>query len=140
MATNKGGRPTKYTEETVNNILVALRGGNTRKTAAAIAGIDQVTMIRWMHRYASFAKDVEKAEATAEGRHVQNIVKAAAEGTWTASAWWLERRRHQEWGRKDRAEILHTVRELARSAGADENAAIAEAEAYLKEIRSGARG
>jgi hypothetical protein len=92
-----------------------------------------------MARFDSFASAVQNAEARAEVGHVLNIRQAAQSGTWTASAWWLERRRHEDWGRKDRIEIINSVREMARAAGADEDAAVAEAEEYLKEIRSARR-
>lgn len=131
-------RPTKYTPETAKKITDALAAGNTRKASSLYAGVDQSTFERWVRRYADFAEAVENAEARAEVSHVLNIRQAAQSGNWTASAWWLERRRHQEWGRKDRLEIITTVREMARAAGADEDAAVAEAEAFLKELR-GAR-
>lgn len=98
-------RPTKYTEERAERIITALGAGNTRTASALYGGVDYRTFDRWMQRYGSFAAAVQKAEADAEVRHVANIAKAAQDGTWTASAWWLERRRHEEWGRKDRHEL-----------------------------------
>lgn len=131
-------RPTKYTPATVKKITDALAAGNTRKASCLYAGIDQKTFETWVKRYSDFSEAVENAESRAEVGHVANIAQAARKGNWTASAWWLERRRHEDWGRKDKLEIINTVRELARSAGADEDAAVAEAEAFLKEMR-GAR-
>lgn len=134
-------RPTKFNDDRAERISSALRAGNTRKASAAYAGISQDTFATWLHRYPSFAESVEKAEADAEVRHVANIAKAAGEGIWTASAWWLERRRHQEWGRKDRVDIIATVRLIAEQHGlteAETAEAVAEAERYLKEI-AGAR-
>lgn len=136
-------RPTKYTPEIVERIREALVAGNTRKASALHAGIDQDTLNIWMNRYSDFRTAVENAEAQAEVDHVANIVQAAQKGNWTASAWWLERRRHQDWGRKDRVEIINTVRQLAAAEGlSDEEtaAAVAEAETYLKGMRSGSRG
>lgn len=134
------GRPTrrngpKDTPERRKTILTALRAGNTRKASCAYAGVSEDTFALMLKRHSDFADAVEKAEADAEVRHVANIAKAAGEGVWTASAWWLERRRHEDWGRRDKVEILATVRELARAAGADEDAAVIEAERFLKEIR-----
>jgi hypothetical protein len=133
-------RPTKYTPETVKKILDALAAGNTRKASALYAGIGENTLGDWLNRYRDFRDAVENAEARAEVGHVLNIRQAAQSGTWTASAWWLERRRHQEWGRKDRIEIINSVRELARAAGQDEDAAVAEAERFLKEMRGARAG
>jgi hypothetical protein len=133
------GRPTKYTPETAKTITDAISAGNTRKASAQYAGICEDTFHVWMRRNSDFRAAVETAEARAEVGHVLNIRTAAINGTWTASAWWLERRRHEDWGRKDRIEIINSVREMARAAGADEDAAVAEAEEYLKEIRSARR-
>lgn len=132
------GRPSKYTPETSKLILDALSAGNTRKASSQYAGITDDTLLNWMKRNSDFRLAVEKAEAQAEISHVLNIRKAAGDGTWTASAWWLERRRHQDWGRRDKLEIINSVREMARAAGQDEDAAVAEAERFLREQR-GAR-
>ena len=135
----KMGRKTKYTPERVARILELLRGGNTRKCSAEASGVDHVTMLRWLARYDTFADDVQKAEAEAEALHIQNIVTAAEKGSWQASAWWTERRRHEAWGRKDRIEVVNTVREQARNAGVDESEAVGAAEQILRELRSAQR-
>lgn len=114
-------RPTKYTPEREGTIVEALAAGNTRRAAARLAGIDQGTLENWMRRYAGFSAAVEKAEADAEVRHVANIARAADGGTWTASAWWLERRRHQDWGKVDRIEleVRQAAERVAAATGAD---------------------
>lgn len=135
-------RPTKYTPEREAKIVEALAAGNTRRTACQLAGIGEATLGDWMRRFQHFRVAVEKAEAEAESSHVANIKAAAIGGSWTASAWWLERRRHEEWGKKDRMEITATIRRLVREAGLGEDVeaeAIAEAESILKGLR-GARG
>jgi hypothetical protein len=99
------GRPSKYTPEVVKRIMDALAAGNTRKAAAEYGGIDEDTLGRWRRRFADFADAIKSAEAHAEVGHVANIATAAKGGNWTASAWWLERRRSAEWGRVDRVEI-----------------------------------
>jgi hypothetical protein len=131
-------RPRKMTPMTEASILTALRAGNTRSASAESNGIDRVTLYRWMERAAAFRNAVIQAEAQAEVRAVITIRQAYDAGSWQAALAWLERRRHQDWGRKDRVEIIATVRELARANGADEDAAVAEAETFLKELR-GAR-
>lgn len=123
-------------------ILRSLRAGNTRTAASACAGISRECFYNWLRSDVTFSDAVEKAEAEAEVSHVANVVKAAAEGNWTASAWWLERRRYEDWGRKDRVELVNTVRELAKANGlTDEEteSAVAEAERYVKEMRGAGR-
>lgn len=130
------GPDTKYTPETVKKIVEALAAGNTRGASSAYGGISQKTLERWMKRYVEFDEAIKDAEARAEVGHVANIAQASRNGNWTASAWWLERRRHQDWGRKDRIEIINSVREMAKAAGADEAAAVTEAEVWLREQRA----
>lgn len=114
-------RPSKYTAEREAKIVEALAAGNTRRTACQLAGIGEATLGDWLRRFQHFRAAVEKAEAEAEASHVANIVKAAGDGTWTASAWWLERRRHQDWGKVDRVEIevRQAAARLAAAIGAD---------------------
>jgi hypothetical protein len=123
------GRPTKRTPKVEADIVHALRAGNTRKAACHYAGIDLHTLGRWMH-FATFATAIEKAETDAEVRFVAQIAKAAQDGTWQAAAWWLERRRPDDYSRRDRVDV--TVRQqaqkLAAKMGIDAAELIAEAE------------
>jgi hypothetical protein len=132
-------RPTKLTPATEKVILDALRDGATRTAAFEAAGLHRSQIPRLMRRFASFRAAVIGAEASAEIQATATVRAAIAAGGWRAAAWWLERRRHQDWGRRDRVEIVDAVRQMARAAGADEDAAVAEAERYLREIRHGAR-
>lgn len=135
----KPGRKTKYVPERIERILGYLRDGNTRKTAGQASGISHETFCQWLHRYPEFSEQVTRAEAEAETTAVQTVLSAAIKGQWGAAAWWLERRRHEEWGKKDRIEMLHQVRELARTVNESEDAAVAQAEQILRELRSQAR-
>jgi transposase len=132
-------RPSKYTPEMEKKIVEALTAGVSRKTAAEYAGIDEKTVINWMKRYSSFSSAVIAAETKVEVSATISLRQAWASGDWRAALAWLERRRHEDWGRKDRLEIIQSVRELARANGKDEEAAVAEAEAILKEIRGAGR-
>lgn len=48
---------------------------------------------------ADFVERMEKAEAEAIDKHLKVIMRAALRGNWYASAWWLERRHPEDWGR-----------------------------------------
>lgn len=78
-------------------IVEALKNGNTRRAAAAYAGVSHMTFYRWIESNVTFSDAVKVAEATAEVGHVQCVAQAAMKGNWTASAWWLERRRPKDW-------------------------------------------
>lgn len=97
-------RPSKYTPERVETVLTALRAGNTRTASSGYAEIDYSTFTLWLSRYPEFFSKVKKAESDAEVAMVANIRKAVNDGTWTAAAWWLERRRHADWINRARLE------------------------------------
>jgi hypothetical protein len=84
-------RQNKLTPDIREAVVTVLRAGNTRKAAAAYAGVDETTFYRWVDRDATFASAVRKAEADAQVRNVA-LIQRAAESTWQAAAWWLERR------------------------------------------------
>jgi transposase len=97
------GRPTDLTPEVQERICKALRAGNTYKDAAEYGGVDPSTMRNWMARgrkgqepFAAFLAAVKKAETAAVMKAVKAIRKAG-DKNWTAYAWWLERKRPDEW-------------------------------------------
>jgi hypothetical protein len=82
-----------------------------------------------MTRYSGFSDAIKKAESEAEVRVVAHVLKAATDGTWQAAAWWLERRRPHDYGRRDRVDV--TVRQQAQklaAQGIDAAELVAEAE------------
>ena len=121
------GRPTDLTPQAQAKIVLAIVGGNDNKVAAAHAGIGESTFYAWLDRgrkelarlaassrakpkasetpFVEFLEAIQKAQADAETRNVALIAKAAQDGTWTAAAWWLERKYPERWGRKDRHEV-----------------------------------
>ena len=102
------GRPTKLTPEVQTKVVQAISGGNYRQVAAEWAGIPPDTLAHWMGRhrepYLSFRHAVLEAEKTAEIRAVALVMKGAAEDPKHAE-WWLERKFHERWGRRDRTEV-----------------------------------
>lgn len=121
---NRGGRPSKLTEEVFNAVMQALRAGNYQEVAARYAGISESTYWSWLERgkrereriedgiepnstetiYREFLEEVEQARAAAEVRMV-GLIATAAKDTWQAAAWYLERSKPNQWGRRDRHEI-----------------------------------
>ena len=92
-------RPTKRNDEVEKKICQLLAAGNTRTTSAIVAGISDDTLVRWVRRFAGFAEVVKRAEEEAVARNVA-LINQAASKSWQAAAWWLERRRPDDW--KDR--------------------------------------
>jgi transposase-like protein len=105
----KMGRASKLTPETQDRIIQAVRTGNYLEVAAQYAGVHKGTLYRWLEQaedpeademYRNFRDALESARAQAEVRNVALIQRAADEGTWQASAWFLERTAWQRWGRR----------------------------------------
>lgn len=105
------GRPSKLTPQTQKKICDAISQGNYRQVAAEWAGITYRIFYDWMKKgrsdssgkYCDFFHAVVEAEKAAEIRCVGLVMEAAANDARHAE-WWLERKAHKRWGRKDRLE------------------------------------
>jgi len=104
-------RPSKLTEDVKERFLKSIRVGNDKKVAAAVAGISESTLYSWLEKgrqpdaepeFLEFLESVTQAEAQAEVNAVGRIRQAADNGRWQASAWWLERKYGERWGRNDK--------------------------------------
>jgi len=92
----------KFTSERREIIVEALRRGNSRRVAAALAGIDHRQIARWFRRgqdapagstWRDFAEAVEHAEAVAADEMMEIIRRdAVTERNAKSAMWWLERR------------------------------------------------
>ena len=96
----------KITEEITGCIVDALGAGHYREVACKLAGIDRKTLLNWLKRgqrersgvYRDLYLAVERAEAKAEVFHLKNIETASVK-SWFASAWFLERKHPERWGK-----------------------------------------
>jgi len=116
-------RPTKLTPAVEERIARAIRAGNYPEVAARHAGVHPSTYYRWLERggldgeapeddpYRHFRAEVERALADSEAAEVGLIAQAARGGTWQAGAWLLERRFPDRWGRRQRVEQVHELKE-----------------------------
>ena len=128
-------RPTKLTQDKIDEICNCLKLGYYQEDAATMAGISTSTYYDWMKKgdeaqkalesgdpsslpaleedsevevinmYSEFSDSIKRARAEAEGAHIRNIRKAADNGTWQASAWFLERSFPQKWGKRSTMDI-----------------------------------
>jgi len=110
---SKPGQPTKFRPETRKKILNAIRLGLPIVKACNVSGIDYNTYRNWETRalerkepeYIEFFQECERAKDEREAMHLNNIVQAARDGTWQASAWFLERSLPQSYALKNRVEL-----------------------------------
>ncbi len=112
----KKGRKSKLDAGRRDKLLKAIRVGNDKKVACALAGISETTLYRWLDlaqkknaraELREFRESLERAEAEAEVLKVSRIAQAADNGRWQAAAWWLERKHPERWGQqtKIKAEV-----------------------------------
>lgn len=114
MGERRGGPVPKLTPEAHKAVVEAVAAGVPRKFAAMRAGVTERCLYQWLAKgrkggkknelYVQLLQAVQKAEAAAVARNVA-VIQTAAKTTWQAAAWWLERRYHAEFGRKDRTVI-----------------------------------
>ena len=102
------GRVTILTQQVQDKMVEAIEMGNYAPTAAEYAGIATSTHYNWLKLgekgespYVEYLEAIKKAEAIAEVRNV-GIIQNAAINTWTAAAWYLERKHFDKWGRRER--------------------------------------
>ena len=100
----------------VGLIMQALASGNTQRAAAAYGGISKQAFYEWQadptplpwlegeDAGRTFADLVTHAEGQAE-ISMQTRVFQAAPVAWQAAAWWLERRRHGDFGVRRQVEL-----------------------------------
>jgi hypothetical protein len=97
-------------------LLKLLRSGVPVIHACAAVGIPEQTFYGWIRQgkkatkgqYFDFYNDVQKAKADAVTRNVALIQKAAQDGTWQASAWYLERCHPNEFGKQEAHKLEHS--------------------------------
>lgn len=106
---NKGGRPSKYTPETVKKLLTAIADGLTIRQSCSAAGIGEQTLRDWQQRYS----DVEPRLAQAREQARQNAlacIKAAGEaGDWRAAEAFLRLSFHQDYRRDSNISVSATA-------------------------------
>ena len=102
-------RPSKLTESTMQKLCDAIALGATYTLAAKFAGISYATLKVWRAqaeqarpgtKARQLLERLDDAEGRAAVRWLGQIEQAAREGAWQASAWRLERRYPQEYGRQ----------------------------------------
>jgi hypothetical protein len=96
-------------KEIGNNITL----GMPLKFASEAAGVPERTFYQWLEyggkqeygKYHDFLLYCDNCKSKAVQLHLKLITKAASSGSWQASAWILERRHPEDFGRKDKLEL-----------------------------------
>jgi hypothetical protein len=114
----------KLTTDLINKASKYISEGHYTNVICQYLGIAETTFYSYVNQgkedieadkdtiYTKFLKSVKEAEAIAEMKQLQNILKASSDGTWQASAWYLERKHKNRWSTKQ--EIEHTGNQTIR--------------------------
>jgi len=108
----KLGRKCKLTPELQSKICKYIEDGNYAIHACNAVGISKAIFYQWLKqgeldidtgknsKFQDFVYSIKEAEAKAITANVKNIRTAAREGEWTASAWFLERKYPDLFGKR----------------------------------------
>lgn len=97
------GRPTKFTKETIDKLIVAIKKGAPYIMSCNYAGISYELFRQWVTRgkegkeenFVAFLASIKEAEAHTALIWLDKIDKAMNDGAWQAAAWKLERRHYK---------------------------------------------
>lgn len=106
-------RPIKLTPKIFADLQKYLSTGNTRRDSCALSGISEDALARYLKKapkgFEDFADAIARAEAQAVQRCVTAIQKAAnptdEKFDWRAAAWFLERKRPDDWKLKTEVDL-----------------------------------
>jgi stalled ribosome rescue protein Dom34 len=102
----------KLNDELIKKAHFLISEGHYAIVVCSYLGISEKTYYEWTKQgkndneknkesiFSKFFQSIKEAEAKAEIRHIQTIARAASEGTWQASAWFLERKHKDRWSQK----------------------------------------
>lgn len=107
----------KLTPELAEEAIRLVKGGASNADVISYLGVAEGTFYAWLRdpqndAQRALAQGLKKAETERKLWHLQRIHKAAEEGDWKASAWYLERRYPNEYARTQRltGEVVTTQR------------------------------
>lgn len=103
---NKGGRPSKATDETIKKVLDGIKAGMSYEGACGLARISFNTFNKWRQegeaaesgKFFEFVKELHASEAIAEAEQLKKIKK---DPDTKYACWILERRFPDRWGKRE---------------------------------------
>lgn len=107
----------KLTPELAQEAIRLVKGGASNQDVISWLGVSETSFYGWLKNpkneaQQKLAEGMKKAETERKLWHLQRIHKAAEDGDWKASAWYLERRYPNEYARTQRitGEVVTTQR------------------------------
>jgi len=90
--------------------------GLTEEQACELVGVSYETYSKWLIRYPLFKEFIRRVKAQVEFEALKHVQDAMSGGTWSAAAWFLERKYPQRYGKRDvlKQQIYHVHIEFIR--------------------------
>lgn len=107
----------KLNDELIKKAHFLISEGHYAVVVCSYLGISEKTYYEWLKQgkidteknkesiFSKFFQSIKEGESKAEIRHLQTIARAASEGTWQASAWFLERKHKDRWSTKQEIQL-----------------------------------
>lgn len=92
---------TSLTKAVVEDLKTYISRGLGLREVCSLVGVPWMTFKLWRTRYPRFDEFIEKCVAEVEIETLDEIREAGKGGTWQASAWMLERRWPERYGKRD---------------------------------------
>ena len=94
-----------------DEIIKNMTEGMTRKDVCYLVGISEENLKCWEKKYVHLQREMKKAETTVKKNQIQ-IILSAANKSWQAAAWYLERRYHEDYARKENIDMTSKGKEI----------------------------
>jgi hypothetical protein len=107
---------TILTKDVADDLRDKILRGLTEEQACEMAGVNYGTYAQWLLKYPLFKEFIRRIKAQVEHDALAYIQEAMAGGTWSAAAWFLERKWPQRYGKRDvlKQQIYHVHLEFVR--------------------------
>lgn len=107
---------TLLTEDVAHDLKDKILRGLTDEQACNLCGVNYGTFTQWLVRYEPFKEFIRRVKAQVEYDALEHIQEAMGGGTWSAAAWFLERKWPHRYGKRDvlKQQIYHVHMEFVR--------------------------
>jgi hypothetical protein len=107
---------TILTKDVADDLKDKILRGLTDEQACELVGVGYGTFANWVIKYPLFKEFIRRVKAQVEFDALEYIKDAMSGGTWSAAAWFLERKYPQRYGKRDvlKQQIYHVHIEFVR--------------------------
>ncbi len=92
---------TLLTKDVALDLQEKILRGLTEEQACELVGVSYDTYSKWLVNYPLFKEFIRRVKSQVEFEALKHVQDAMSGGTWSASAWFLERKWPQRYGKRD---------------------------------------